>query len=435
MASRRGAPAELLADPETRRAVGLAAAVMGGNVVALGFTVVFARHFGSSYGSLAALLSAYIILMVPGSAVQVAVARGVSSAVAKGDPHAGASVRRWLRGLLLLAIGVTVVSILGRNVIAAVIGVHETPWGAAAALPAGALWLIVCVERGALQGFGGYRPVGLSIVAQEISRLIAALVLVTAGLGVAGAFVGTAASLATVGIGLAWRLQRELPPREIGGDRLRDLLRSAAIPMLALSLIAWLQDGNVIIVKHIASRGDASAWGAAAVAAKAIMWMATGLALYVVPEAAKRTHTRGDPRGPLVRAAALIAAIAVPMVVVYAVAAHPLLHAVFKLTGASAALPWLAIAMSTLACTYLATQYQLALHRWRFIALLVVAAIAQPLVMAVIGARLTGLALGVLAVDLPLAVALFALAMRRPSVADVAATPEAPEPTPVLSEA
>ena len=54
------------------------AVVSGAVVVALGialvFTVVFARLLGADdYGSLAARLSAFIILMVPGSALQIAV--------------------------------------------------------------------------------------------------------------------------------------------------------------------------------------------------------------------------------------------------------------------------------------------------------------------------------------------------------------------------
>ena len=71
----------------------MATAVMGGNVLALVFTVVFARRLGQSgYGSLSALISTYIILMVPGSAVQTTVAREVSAAVAAGDRTAGAGV-------------------------------------------------------------------------------------------------------------------------------------------------------------------------------------------------------------------------------------------------------------------------------------------------------------------------------------------------------
>ena len=67
------------------------------NTIALLFTVVFARVLGASdYGSLAALVSTFIILTVPGSALQIAAAREVSHAVAANDPTAGSGVRRWL---------------------------------------------------------------------------------------------------------------------------------------------------------------------------------------------------------------------------------------------------------------------------------------------------------------------------------------------------
>ena len=72
------------------------------NVLALGFTVVFARVLGASgYGYLAVLVSAFIIMMVPGSALQIAAAREVSHDMAEGSPNAGAGVRRWLARLAL----------------------------------------------------------------------------------------------------------------------------------------------------------------------------------------------------------------------------------------------------------------------------------------------------------------------------------------------
>src|SRR3954467_14421568 len=100
---------------ETSRAAELGVAALIGNVVALVFTVVFTRVLGQDgYGSLAALLSTFLILTVPGYALQTTVAREISAAVAAGDPDAGAAVGRWLRRLLLLAAVVTVVGVLAR---------------------------------------------------------------------------------------------------------------------------------------------------------------------------------------------------------------------------------------------------------------------------------------------------------------------------------
>jgi hypothetical protein len=65
---------------DTGRAAGLASATIASNVLALLFTIVFARILGASgYGSLAVLISAYIILMVPGSSLQIAAARSPCS--------------------------------------------------------------------------------------------------------------------------------------------------------------------------------------------------------------------------------------------------------------------------------------------------------------------------------------------------------------------
>ena len=70
------------------------------------------------------------------------------------------------------------------------VGADEA-WAAAATLPTGVLWLLLSVERGALQGVHAYRPVGWSLVLEATGRLVFGLVLVAAGLGVTGAYLGT----------------------------------------------------------------------------------------------------------------------------------------------------------------------------------------------------------------------------------------------------
>jgi O-antigen/teichoic acid export membrane protein len=396
----------------------MAAAVIVGNVLALAFTVVFARILGGAgYGSLAALVSSFIILMVPGQALQTTVAREISAELAAGDPAAGAGVRRWLGRLLVALVAVLAVSVLARDVLAAVVGVDELEWAGAATLPTGVLWLILSVERGALLGFREYRAVGVSLALEQLMRLVFGLLLVAAVSGdeaeVTGAFLGTPLALVAVGLWLLLPLRRHLPhARHAHEHPLRELVGRAAVPVAALGLVAWLQDGNVIVVKHLASDDAAGDYAAAAVAAKAIMWVAVGLSLYLVPEAARRTHLGERATGVLARTLGLILGLALPMVLLYTVAAEPVLDIAFKLTGASEALPWLGLAMSFLALTYLAVQYQLALHRAAFIAVIAVAAAIHPAVMIAIGDDLTGIAFGLLAANLALAAASVALAFR-----------------------
>src|SRR5918993_5337289 len=279
---RRDRPAlwSSLAASDTGRAAGMAAAVIAANVIALVITVVFARLLGASgYGSLAALMSAFIILMVPGSALQIAVAREVSRDA--GGPDAGAGVRRWLARLAVAALVVAALAIPLRGAIAAAIGVEEE-WGAAAVPVTAMLWTLLSVIRGALQGFGLYRTVALSIIGEGVGRLVLGLALVGVGLDVTGAFLGTPLSMLAVAAALAPWLRPHLPASAGAGvARLRDLLAGARAPVAGLTLLFVLQEVHVIVVKHEASGDAAGSYAVAAVAAKAIIWVAVGLGLYL----------------------------------------------------------------------------------------------------------------------------------------------------------
>jgi glycosyltransferase involved in cell wall biosynthesis/O-antigen/teichoic acid export membrane protein len=411
------APASLvrgLARTDTGRAAGLALSVIAGNVIALGFTIVFARLLGASdYGSLAALLSAFIILMVPGSALQIAVAREVSTALASGDERAGAGVRRWLGHLLVATALVAAAAIPLRPVLAAILNVDQE-WAAAAVPVTAMLWMVVAIERGTLQGLQRYKLVAWSIVGEAGARLGFALLLVGVGLDVTGAFLGSVLSLMAIGLVLAGPLFRQVPHGE--GTALRDLLAGAWAPVIGLMLLFALQEVHVIVVKHEADGDAAGSYAVAAVAAKAIIWVAVGLGMYLLPEVARRVRGGEDGRPILLRTLALIAAVAAPMVLVYSVAAKPLLSTVFgdDLTQAAGALPWLALAMALLACAYLAVQYLLAIGRIGFIGVLAPAAAVEVLLLLAVGANLTEIGVALFGLQLVCAVIVLGLSLRTP---------------------
>ena len=412
-----------MARSDTGKAAGIAVAQLVANAVALAFVVVFARILGDDgYGSLGSLLSLFLILYVPGQALQVAVAREVSARVATGDPHPGAGVRRWLDRLVIVTVVVTIVSVFARHGLAAMIAVEDYPWAAAAAPLGACIWMILSVERGAMQAFARYDAVGWSLIGQEVVRLAGALVLVAFGLDVTGAFLGSMVGFIFVAAALALPLARELhrahalhvPADDARHEehRLRELFARSWAPLLALAGIAVVQNVDVIVVKHRFSDQTASDWTAAAVAGKGVMWVAIGLGFWLVPEAAKRVHSGTDPRRALERATMGVLAIGLPALLVYAVAGHTLLDVVFKLTGASGALPWLGLGFTFLACTYLAIQYLLALHHWRFLWPLGVAAVVQPVLLASISGGTTDIAVALCGVQAVLAAVVVTDALR-----------------------
>jgi O-antigen/teichoic acid export membrane protein len=408
-----------LAGTDTGQAATMAIAVMGQNFLGLIFTVVFARILGKDgYGSLAALVAAFLILSIPGTALQVTVAREVSGALATGGAARGAAIRGWMRSLLFGALGVTVVSLALQNPIGSLIGV-DTHWAAGAVVPTAVLWLVLCVQRGALQGLQRYRLVGLSLVGEAATRLIFGLILVAASLDVAGAFLGTTMSIASMAALLGLALHHELDTAPPGhkppvGERLRDLAARAWAPLAALALIAVLQNIDVIVVKHRVSNDAASAYAAAAVAAKVMVWIAVGLGMYLLPEATRRGSTGRDARPVLLRTLGVMAATALPITLVFVFGGHLLLDKVFGKDFATAdtALPILGVAMAFLAVTYLCVQYLLALHRSRFVLVLAAGALLDPLLLLLVGTKLTSIALVLAALQATLAAAIAFIALR-----------------------
>src|SRR3954451_10554603 len=153
-------PPEFLgSDPETGKAIGLAAAAMAANLVAVVFTVIFTRILGTDgYGSLAALLNLSVILFVPGSALQVAAAREATlGRLGRGGELAG-TLARWSRHILSALAVIAVLSTPAREPLADVINVDQA-WAAAAVPATGVMWLLLCLQRGLLQSARAYREV------------------------------------------------------------------------------------------------------------------------------------------------------------------------------------------------------------------------------------------------------------------------------------
>jgi O-antigen/teichoic acid export membrane protein len=132
--------------------------------------------------------------------------------------------------------------------------------------------------------------------------------------------------------------------------------------------------------KHQLGGDRAGSYAAAAVAAKAVLWVAIGVGLHLLPEATRRAAAGLDPRPVLLRALAVLAVVALPALALFAAFPHLLLKAAFgeELTQASDALFILGVAMTLLAVAYLTVQYMLALGEARFLWVLGVVAIVEP---------------------------------------------------------
>ena len=422
-ASEREGLRATLGGSETLKAAGLAAATLAANAIALLFTVLFARLLGADgYGSLSALISTFLILAVPGSALQVMVARETATGALGAGARLASTLSAWRRMLLLACVAVAIGAVLLREEMAALLSV-EQEWAAAATLPTGCLWLLLSIERGVLQGVHAYRQVGWSIVLEAGGRLVSGLLLVAAGLGVTGAYLGTPVSMGITAVALVLLSRRRIGPPDAAhaAARLRSLVADAWPAVIGLFLVAVLQNVDVILAKRTIGGDAAGAYAAAAVAAKAVVWVAIGVGLYLLPEATRKAGAGEDPRPVLVRALGVVGVVAVPMLVVYAVAPGFVLRVAFgeETVLASGALFVLGLAMTLLAAGYLCVQYMLALREVRFLFALGVAAAAEIVLLAGAGlSSIVGFAGVVLGLQAAAALAILVLGLgRRPAAA------------------
>jgi O-antigen/teichoic acid export membrane protein len=294
--------------------------------------------------------------------------------------------------------------------------VPEHPWGAAAILPTGALWLALSLQRGVFQGLHAYGTVARSLIFESSGRLLFSLGLVALGLGVTGAYLGAAFTFAATSGWLWLVLHRQLgPAAPVERVRpLRELVGENWGPLLGLTLLAVLQNIDVIVVKHRLDDDAAGSYAAASVAAKSVIWVAIGIGLHLLPEATRRAAAGLDPRPVLMRALLIAGLVAVPALALFAAVPHLIMRVAFgpDLTQASDALVLLGAAMTLLAVAYLTVQYMIALGHRSFLWVLGLVAVTEPFLLSVGHLSLVSLAMVVLGLQCVAATGVLLLGLR-----------------------
>jgi len=385
-------------------------------------TVLLARLLTNrNYGALNQLTGLFLIVSMPGSAVIVAVVRRVTAWRGSGSAHL---VQRWARcvhrqGTLAVVCFAVVVMAAG-DALARLLNQRHAA-GVDAILIAGAIWVLLCLDRGLLQAHRNYRTLAANLLVEAGVRTVAMITLVVAGLGVVGAAVGVLVAEIVTAVHARIRADRvwaaEVEEEEARGERepaapgpsrsdaaldalrrrwtatfrvdralrappeqRRDLVTDLVAALVALAMVALLQNIDVIVIGRDAPRISGS-YAAVSVAAKALVFGALVLGGYLLPEAAIRWRQGGHALRQL---AVTLLLLAVPSVLLLAIALGApqlLLSVVFsaRYLGAQAALVPLVLAMVCLSITVILTMYLLAVGRRWITVLLVIGAVAATL--------------------------------------------------------
>ncbi|MHB8262301.1 MAG: lipopolysaccharide biosynthesis protein [Acidimicrobiales bacterium] len=387
--------AEYNASPSAERGIfGAAPIVIAGVAIALaniGSTVVVARLLvPREYGALTQLLGLFFILSMPGSALMVGVVHRVAAWRIAGDDH---RLKPWLGRVEVICFGALILfmaavwilqgRISGWLSLPSRAGVFET-------LVAGALWVIVSVNRGVLQARKEYRWLGWNLAIEGMTRTVFMIGLAAAGLGLTGAamgiLLGEAVALAH-GLAGAFRgmpgafrrlaassirvpgafrgaAERQGQPDSIGREHgrsihgRRELAGDVFTAFMSLGLLAILQYMDVVMVGAY-SPSRAGDYGAISVSAKSLVFWTIMLTNYLLPEATIRWRLGGHALNELRNTLVLALLPALFMLAIALTAPLQFLGIAFggNLEGAASGFPYLVGAMAFLSVTIILTNY------------------------------------------------------------------------------
>jgi hypothetical protein len=246
---------EVLAGSDTGTAAGLAGATLLNNLIQLAFTVAITRVLGvDGYGALAALVSAFLVLLVGGQSVQAAAAArprsAASAATLSCGRRSGAGRSRSSRSPRAPRRSAWACATRSRRSSAW----RSTPGPPPPCLPTGGLWLPALPPARRAAGPARLPPRGA--VARRGGRDRGSCSGSRSGwpgAGVTGVFLATrcaswprASGSASV---LARRLGPAAAPAEGRGRSLRSLATEGWVPIVGLLLLAVLQNVDVIIAR------------------------------------------------------------------------------------------------------------------------------------------------------------------------------------------
>lgn len=353
---------------------------MGANFV---LTLLMGRMLSATqFGVLGLLVAIFLFCSMPGTAILVMVVRRAAVWEAEGErariaDFAHAFTRRIaIFGVVLVVITAICSPLLTRA------------FKLTSAIPivtivaALAFWLVLTVNRGVLQGLSEFNLLSTSLVLEAVLRVSLAAAFVWIWPTAEAAAIGIFASTA-----ICWVLTFAPVRSRLGkasGDRaVSPGIREAAAVVVALAMIAAMQNADVFTAKAFLSPELAGQYVATATLGKAFFFMSLAAATAMLPAAAI-SRSSEDRIRVLYKSAAIVGALAVPTLLLTFAAPRLIVSLVYGADMAELArwLGPLALSSVLLAGGYLVLSYLVALERGRYVPIVVAAAVVDAAVLA-----------------------------------------------------
>lgn len=265
----------------------LFAASMVANATNYAFRFFMSHSLGTDYRILDALLSVFMIISIPASAIQTATAKYASD-LGAGERYDEVSdlFLRSLRRIIPLCLVGLAVFLASANLIAGYLQIDRTTPVVLLGI-AIFLALLLPAAAGVLQGLQRFITLGLMGIGGALVRLGAGVAFILLGFGVNGA-VGASVVSSLAGLAIAFFPLRPFLMRS--GEGRADssgVYRYFTPIILFLTCQSLLSFVDSIVVNHYFDREQANIYATAAIVGKAFLFLPTALALVLFPKASE----------------------------------------------------------------------------------------------------------------------------------------------------
>lgn len=328
----------------------LVVALAGGfaNLLNLGVTFFIARLLApNTYSAYSQMVGVFFVVALPGSALSVAVVRRATYYIVRGEEGL---TRRWearLRQRIVRAAALGAVLTIPLSVVVANWLGHRAWIDVWLVILAGIVYAVVSVDRALLQSRQRYNDLALNFVVEGVARTI--FILAGTTQGVAGYGLG----LLTAELITRWHAARLTTSKEPVDTSLTLTHTGVSVELLVafwtLGLMAVLQFIDVFTIGHANPHGGGS-YTAISQIAKTLVYAATILSSFLLPEAALANRKGGDVLKQLGVVGVILSLPASLLLIVSALIPDTLLIDVFgvRYSHASSALMTLVLAMVVL---------------------------------------------------------------------------------------
>jgi O-antigen/teichoic acid export membrane protein len=366
----------------------LAAGSAASIVLNYAFLLAAARALGSAnYGSLGALLGLISVVVLPASALQMAISREISRHIASGDETgANALARSTLRVALIATVPLVVLVLALAVPLARVLHIHSTSVVVIAALTLATAFPYPAA-LGTLQGLQRFHALAAMYAVPLVVRLVVFGAAAAAGARLTGAVFAVAAGAIAANlaaIALIWKplsaASRNARPN------LQPFLRYLTPVAAGLIGIALLTHVDILIVKARLSADDAGAYAAASAFARVGFFLPATILSVIFPRTAAR-QARGEQTEDIL-GRSLLAAIGfcALLVLVYAATGRGVITMTFGPSFAQAGdvLAPFALAIGLYSIAYVLVGYDLSRGHSRYSWIVGGAVVAQVVALAVV---------------------------------------------------